>query len=45
MNEEYIKYLFKILPFDYVVDYAFMCIKLKLQNEINKIVNEKLPKM
>ena len=36
MNENYIKYLFKIMPFNYVIDYMIMCSKIKLINQINK---------
>lgn len=41
MNEEYIKMLFKKLPFNYVIDYAIMCAKIKIDNHINKIIKEK----
>ena len=41
MNEEYIKMLFKKLSFNYVIDYAVMCAKIKIDNHINKIIEEK----
>ena len=36
MNKDYIKYLFKFMPFDCVVDYMIMSSKIKIINKINE---------
>jgi len=45
MTEEYLRILFKRLPFDYVVDYVIMCAKIRIENHINKIADEKMHQM
>jgi len=41
MNEDYIRLLFKKLPFDYVLDYIFSIERVIIYNYINKITDEK----
>lgn len=40
-DDEYIRLLFKRLPFDYVVDYVIWAMKVKLENDINKMIDER----
>lgn len=44
-DDEYIRLLFKRLPFDYVVDYVIVAMKVKLHNDINKMYDERFGKM
>jgi len=43
-DDEYIKLLFKRLPFHYVLDYVLSAMSLKLHNDINKNCDEKFNK-
>jgi hypothetical protein len=40
MNNEYLKILFKKIGWEATLDYAFMCAKIKIENEVNKLIIE-----
>lgn len=40
MDDNYLKYLFKNYQFDYVIEYAVIFAKIRIENYFNKIANE-----